>query len=367
MVQKAMNIFYVTYKNNYTRDWKATGRLADVYYTTYLPLVKIGKERGHAIRPFWVDEVILEKGETGMSHALREAIFTEKPDVCLFDSDFEDNFNKRVLAEIKERSPALTVYICGDDSWNFDNESKHFAPYFSWIVTCYFGAVRRYRALGYTQVISWQSGANTEFLKPLDIPKDIDVSFVGTWGASRGKIIHDLRKAGINVVVRGNGWPGGGVSSDEMLNILSRSKIGLCLNQASFYVGWRPIARLFFRRARLGEGGVPVKWDAANFLDNIRTWRQKKIPNIKSRNFEIPALRIMQITQHADNLEEYYAPGKEIVFHTTTQDLIDKIRYYLSHPGEREAIAEKGYERTIRDHTRDKRLYELFSKIGRPL
>ena len=362
-----MNIFYITYKNDYATDWKPTGRYLCQYDTTYLPLVKIGRERGHTIRPFWVDEAILEKGEIGMNNALLDAILTEKPDVCFFDSGMGESFNKRTLAKIKEKSPTLTIYICGDDSWNFDHESKHFAPYFSWIVTCYSGAVGRYRALGYTRVVSWQSGANTDILKPLRVPKDIDVSFLGTWGPPRGKTVDDLRKAGINVVVRGNGWPGGGVSLEEWNNIISRSKISLCLNQAPFYLNWRSIARLFFRRARFGEGGMPIKLDILNLPDNIRTLWQKRIPNIKARHFEIPAFRTMQITQHADNLEEYYVPGKEIIFYTTTKDLIGKIRYYLSHPEEREAIAERGYERTLRDHTRDKRLYELFSKIGHPL
>ena len=364
-----MNIFYVTYKNDYDRDWKATGRHSSVYDTTYLPLVKIGRERGHTVRPFWVDEVILEKGEMGMNGALRDAIISEKPDVCFFDSGMGESFNKRTLAEIKERSSALTVYICADDSWNFDHESKHFAPYFSWVATSYSDAVKRYHTLGCTQVILWAGpgGANTNFLKTLNIPKDIDVSFLGTCGPPRAKTIRDLRMAGINVVARGNGWPGGGVPLEKWNNIISRSKISLCLNQASFYVSWRSIARFFFRKAHLGERGLPVKLDMRNFRDNIRTWWQKRIPNVKTRHFEIPALRTMQITQHADNLEEYYVPGKEIVLYTTTKDLIDKIRYYLSHPEEREAIAERGYERTLRDHTRDKRLYELFSKIGRPL
>jgi len=364
-----MKIFYITYKNDYSTDWEKTGRYSNVYDTTYTPLVKIAGERGHTIRPFWVDEIILEKGEAGMNAALRDAIIEEKPDVCFFDTGMGESLNKEVLEEIKKKSSAVTVYICADDSWNFDHESKHFAPYFSWIATSYSRAIKRYRALGCQQVILWAGpgGVSPDFFKNRNFVKDIDVSFLGTWGPPRGKTIQALQEAGINVLARGNGWPGGGVSQEEWNSIISRSKISLCLNEAPFYIGWRSIARLFFRRAWLGESGSSVKIDVHNFLDNVRTWWQKRIPNIKARHFEIPALRTMQITQHADNLEEYFVPGKEIVFYTDTKDLIGKIRYYLAHDEECEAIAKAGYERVLRDHTREKRLYYLFSAIGQPL
>ena len=137
-----MKVFYVTYREDYDSNWKATGRQSSVYKTTYLPLVKIAKERGHVIRPFWADAIILEKGEAGMNAALRDAIIEEKPDVCFFDTGMGESLNKEVLEEIKKKSSAVTVYICADDSWNFDHESKHFAPYFSWIATSYSRASR---------------------------------------------------------------------------------------------------------------------------------------------------------------------------------------------------------------------------------
>jgi hypothetical protein len=361
-----MKIFYITYKHDYTTSWVPTGRLCLIYDTTYLPLVKIARERGHVIRPFWVDERILAVGQAKMYEELTEAIVAEKPDVSFFDSGLGETLDAPALAEIKRRSSTLSVYICGDDAWNFDHESKHFAPYFSWIVTYYSGAVPRYRALG-CKVITSQAGANLDLLKPVNAPKDIDVSFLGTWGPPRAKTIDALRKAGINVVVRGTGWPGGGVTIEEWNSIISRSKISLCLNEAPIYIGWRSIGRLFFRRAHLGESGAKIKLDLQNFPDNVRTLWQKRIPNMKSRHFEIPALRTMQITQDADNLRDYYVPGKEIVLYTTTKDLIDKIRYYLEHADEREAIAQRGYERTLRDHSRDKRILEIFEKIGKPL
>ena len=47
-------------------------------------------------------------------------------------------------------------------------------------------------------------------------------------------------------------------------------------------------------------------------------------------------------------------------------DLIEKVRYYLTHEDERAAIARAGYERTMRDHTYARRFSEIFKQIGMP-
>ena len=43
--------------------------------------------------------------------------------------------------------------------------------------------------------------------------------------------------------------------------------------------------------------------------------------------------------------------------------MIDKIKYYLEHNEERESIAQAGYERTIREHTYEKRFNNIFKRI----
>lgn len=362
-----MKILFVHYKYDYTNQWKITARhYHSDYHLLYPAIVALAKEGGHEVRPFWIDEVIKEKGREGMAQALRDAIIDGKPDVCLFYSGEEQDYEK-ILPEIKEKSNAVTVYHGLDDSWRFDSDSRRVAPYFSWIVTLCYGALPKYAEIGCTHVIPSQIGVSTNTYCPTLGPKDIDVSFVGTYSKPRGRIIQDLRKAGIDVFVRGNGWPEGGVSQEEMAKIISHSKISLSLNPPAFYVGWRPIARLFLRRARFGEGGAPYKLDIWNFFANLRSWWQKRIPQIKGRHFEISALGTMEITQDADNLRDYYVFDKEIVVYTDTKDLINKIHYYREHPKEREAIARAGHERTVRDHDTKKILRNIFAKIGRPI
>lgn len=67
------------------------------------------------------------------------------------------------------------------------------------------------------------------------------------------------------------------------------------------------------------------------------------------RCFEIPATKTMMLSEYTDDLASLYEEDKEIVFFRSKEELVEKIRYYLSHDEEREKIAIAGYERLIRD------------------
>ncbi|WP_124727448.1 CgeB family protein [Staphylospora marina] len=78
-----------------------------------------------------------------------------------------------------------------------------------------------------------------------------------------------------------------------------------------------------------------------------------------NRTFEIAACRAFQLTSWRRDLKKMYEPGTEMVFFRNLNDLREKILYYLEHPEEREAIAARAYERTVKDHTYVHRLKYL--------
>jgi len=96
---------------------------------------------------------------------------------------------------------------------------------------------------------------------------------------------------------------------------------------------------------------------------SINTGKQY-FEQIKGRNFEVPGCGGFLLAGNVEDLESYYEIGKEVVCFDDNKDLIEKIKYYLAHGDERAAIAQRGYERTIRDHTYARRFEDIFGKIG---
>jgi spore maturation protein CgeB len=185
-------------------------------------------------------------------------------------------------------------------------------------------AIPDYQRVG-ADPIYLPEGANPKIHRPLDLPKDIDVSFVGQCYGYRPKVIQYLSNHGINVEVFGQGWPNGEISLEKMVEIYNRSKINL------------------------GFAGVGTS----------------EIKCLKARDFEVPMSRGLYLTEYHRELENVYEIGKEILCYRTLDELLELINYYLSHPDEAEQIREAGYRRAISEHTWVKRFEVAFEKLGK--
>jgi len=88
------------------------------------------------------------------------------------------------------------------------------------------------------------------------------------------------------------------------------------------------------------------------------------IPHVRLRDFEAPMCRTCYLTGFTDEIAEFYEPGVEIDTYSTSEELVDKTRFYLGHPAAAERLREAGYRRARRDHTWDRRFAQLFRMIG---
>lgn len=298
---------------------------------------------------------ILRLGKRKFNSELLSLVRREKPDL-FFAFMFSDELEFETLDEIKKITKSVAWFA--DDHWRLWNYSRHYAPHASWAVTTWSKAREIYAWYGIRNVIRSQWAANHNIYKPIETPKTIEVSFVGQRTAKRSFVINRFKEAGINVYVRGFGWPGGRVSQDEALNIFSASKINLNINNSPSLFGLQPLARLFFRRSR--SRIVP----SFNLIDNFKSWLHIPMSQIKARPFELAACRAFVISGYADDMDSYYRDGKEMVYYRSPEDLVEKIKHYLAHDGEREAIAVSGYERTMKEHTYEQRFRDLFGKIN---
>lgn len=67
------------------------------------------------------------------------------------------------------------------------------------------------------------------------------------------------------------------------------------------------------------------------------------------RCFEIPATRTFMLSEYSENLSGLYQEGVEADFFRSKQELIEKLRVYLSDDARRKSVAEAGYQRVRTD------------------
>lgn len=98
----------------------------------------------------------------------------------------------------------------------------------------------------------------------------------------------------------------------------------------------------------------------------IATLRRAKIVvniDVDSFDNQPPNMRLIEatgagsflLTPHHPQLPDFFSPGEEIETFRTPAELIGKVRYFLEHEDEREAIALAGQQRCLRDHAMSKR------------
>jgi len=349
-------ILFVAYKYDYGKPELG---LSAGYYIFYDTLKRMNNRKNKVVY-FPIDEMVRKFGYTRMNQKLLEIAEREKPDICFFVL-LQGFLEKETVKRITDNPEITTINWFTDDHWAFDRFSKHWAPFFNWVITTDLNSFSRYKNMGYGNVIRSQWAFNHFLYSCPNLPKVYDVSFVGMRHGNRGEIIKKLNQNGIKVECFGNGWPKGKVSLKEMNRIFSQTKINLNFSNSSVKISPRHISKVFLKRRvdKLIKIDNPKNW-----INNVKSLLAKNKKQIKERNFAVPASGSFLLTDYIEDLKEYYKIGKEIVCFKDIKDLVYKINYYLKHDEERESIARNGYERTIRDHTYENRFNEIFKEIN---
>jgi spore maturation protein CgeB len=113
-------------------------------------------------------------------------------------------------------------------------------------------------------------------------------------------------------------------------------------------------------------------------LDMFQTLRNSKValnchidisPRSASnmRLFEATGVGTCLITDWKENLTQLFEPGLEIVTYRSAEECAEKVRWLLEHPKERDAIAQAGQVRTLKNHTFARRSIQLDKIIKREL
>lgn len=358
-----MRILYVAMRYDYG-DRSAGGSFE--HWNFFHPLSQMGFD----LLYFDFLTIMQRRGQQEMNRRLWEVARSERPDL-MFVVLFQDQLDKGVVRRISEELETVTINWFCDDHWRFDNFSRFWAPCFNWVVTTARSAVAKYERIGYANVIKSQWAANHFQYRRLELPLIYDVTFVGRPHGDRREVIAELRRAGIDVRVWGEGWKQGRIDQEQMIRVFGQSRINLNLSQASSAGDSPPPSALGRRLATLPCPG-PIRRLGKRVLGRMGVLSRlsgvadgsPRPEQIKGRNFEVPGCGGFLLSGLADDLDRYYCIGEEIVCFDSLSDLIERTRYYLAHEQQRQAIAKAGYRRTIAQHTWAHRFDEIFRSTG---
>jgi len=253
-------------------------------------------------------------------------------DYVIYNAYTDDDF----FLSFKKNFPRLKlITVFSDDEWRHSNYDRYLALFSDVFTVAVKENIKCYLSNGLSHVHYMQWACNPEQFHPIgDNDEPYDVTFIGAAYGKRVDYIRYLLRQGIDIKVFGPHWNryrdiqehwGGFLSSQDMLKIISRSRINL------------------------------------NFL---WTSRDPDRTTIKGRTLELAACRAFQLSNYTDEFGNYgFLPGKNIGVFEDKADLLEKIRYYLDHADERQKIADAAYHFVLKQHTWESEFGKLFSRI----
>jgi len=286
--------------------------------TEYAAFIPALKNLGHKVKHFDSWNRSLFDNYAKLNSAFLKTVENTLPDIILV---VQMNYEiwTDTLQIIKDRKDIATICWTTDDTWKYREVSRYIGRAYHVMTTTYPEFVGKYRKDGINNILLTQWAANSKTLKePLPAAKcRYKVSFVGAAHGIRKKVIGKMKRSGINVFCFGEGWPAGPVDADQIPTIMRDSLISLGFTNS------------------------------------------KGINQIKARTFEVPGAGGFLLTQYAKGLERYYEIGNEIETFSSIKELKEKICFYLSNYEKRDLIARQGFQKTLCEHTYEKRLNEV--------
>jgi spore maturation protein CgeB len=256
------------------------------------------------------------------------------------------------------------------------------APHFDHSLHSEKDVAAKFRAIG-ANPFWWPMASNPKYFKPIDVPRTIQASFVGANYALRARYVAFLLESGIDVQAYGPGWQWG--ASNHMRSLAKRFKFLLrtvvALSPETQYRASANLADHDLRRS-VGDRFAnqvhpPVSDDdlislysrshvSLGFLEVYDGHDASRVitRHLHLREFEAPMCRALYFTGYMEELAEMFEPDREVIVYRDQYELLDKVRYYLDHPGEADKIREAGYKRALQDHTYQGRFNALFQMVG---
>jgi len=262
------------------------------------------------------------------SSVLNEALMTTaadfRPNLVVVVMGF--HIAPEVIAAIRDEIGAITVNYATDDPFNWrigTPELIQSIPHYDVYATTKQAIIPDVKRAGGRDVRYVRFGykSSVHFYDPPVLPDEqkrfsADVAFAGEADADRLPFFRALLRAipHLNLALYGGLW-----NRDGELRRYFRG----------------PVRGRDFRMA---HGGAKVV---------VNLVRRENRDDHVMRTFEAPACGAFMLHERTESHLDIYKEGRDAAFFGSSEELIDKVRYYLRHDHERERIRQAGYARTI--------------------
>ena len=244
---------------------------------------------------------------------LEEKIRDFRPDLIICNAGGL-SFRPDVALRLRKEIPLLGIAL--SDPNVFEPTTRHTATNFDFFVTNIPECVPRYLKLGARAAVL-PIATNEEFFRPI-APRpeyECEVVMIGNSYADRIEPVRAIYER-FDTHIYGENWDQYGlptrglIFAEDLMSALNSAKMTMIFLYTP-------------------SGAAVVKVGLFDFL----------------------AAGALVLTNYFEPVEHYLTYGKEIVGFGSTQELLEKIQYYLDHPAEAQAIREAGRARVLREHT----------------
>jgi len=355
----------------------------------YINLCLSLKSLGHDVvfLPFEINDLLGNSSNSSNRSNFSQRIwdiFSEHHQKKPFDLFFsylrDDMVEGQVFQEISKSGVPTCNFSC-NNTHQF-HLIKKISPYFDYSLHAERDVSEKFIEIG-ANPLWWPMAANPDYYRPLDVLRTIDASFVGGNYGIRANYIGHLLESNVDVHAFGRSWSRISknpfrtylklqlirLQKSTALTLERKTRYSVLLNDLRF--------RLSLIKKYPANLHLPVSdermislFSESKISLGFLEVRDRNLPegeikrHLHLREFEAPMSGACYCTGYLQELEEFYEPGREIITYRSKEELLDKVSYYLRHPGQAEKIRQAGRERALSEHTYQKRYQSLFKKVG---
>ena len=305
--------------------------LTNDFYYHYGSLSYYLNENGHQtmllipnyekLQNLWCTEHGIHPKNSNAIETVKNQIDKFDPDIVFLNSNFE--YYEQLIPYLKEKGIKICAWIScpiptGINLLAIDHIFTLFEPHF-----------QLFKKMGISATLT-HGGFDERVLSGLSGLKKYPLTFIGGIGA-----MHKKREAFLKKVIRQHDlkiWGYGYTSHKKWKAVAKQVQQKFVFNKAFQGEAW---GKEMFKI--LNESQITL-----NFHGDIATGYA-----VNMRLFEATGAGTLLITENTENINQFFEVGKEVVVYNSTEDAIDKINYYLSHPEKAEKIALAGQKKTL--------------------